>query len=53
LIPKSNDPGEWKTALSKEIDDDQLPVHYGGKLADPDGNPMYLTKVSPRPIHFY
>lgn len=39
------DRDQWKAALLTEIDADQLPIHYGGTLADPDGNPMYLTKV--------
>jgi len=39
------DRDQWKAALLTEIDADQLPIHYGGTLADPDGNPMYLTKI--------
>lgn len=35
----------WKNALLKEIDANQLPVHYGGTITDHDGNPMCLTKV--------
>ena len=41
------DRAQWTAALLDEIDPSQLPVHYGGTLADPDGNPMYLSKVSP------
>ena len=35
----------WKPALLAEIDADQLPVAYGGKMTDPDGNPHCVTKV--------
>lgn len=35
----------WKAALLEEIEANQLPVHYGGSMTDPDGNPMCLTKV--------
>lgn len=40
-----NDPKMWKAALLEEIDASQLPVHYGGSMTDPDGNPMCLSKV--------
>lgn len=40
-----NDPKTWKAALLEEIDASQLPVHYGGSMTDPDGNPMCLSKV--------
>jgi len=40
-----NNTDEWKAALLNDIDIDQLPVHYGGILADTDGNPMYLSKI--------
>lgn len=39
------EPDKWKAALLEEINADQLPVHYGGTLTDPDGNPCCLTKV--------
>jgi len=39
------DRAQWTAALLDEIDPSQLPVHYGGTLADPDGNPMYLSKI--------
>ena len=39
------DKEEWKAALLDEIAADQLPVHYGGTMTDPDGNPLCLTKV--------
>lgn len=35
----------WKKALLAEIDADQLPACYGGKMTDPDGNPYCITKV--------
>lgn len=38
-------PDSWKAALLHEIDPEELPVFYGGKQTDPDGNPMCLTKV--------
>lgn len=41
----SHDTKAWKAALLDEIDADQLPVHYGGTMTDPDGNPMCLSKV--------
>jgi len=39
------DKEEWKAALLDEIAADQLPVHYGGTMTDPDGNPLCLTKI--------
>lgn len=39
------DATRWKAALLEEIDADQLPVHYGGTLTDPDGNTMCASKV--------
>ncbi|KAI9561276.1 hypothetical protein GHT06_012232 [Daphnia sinensis] len=42
----SHDSKMWKNALLEEIDASQLPVHYGGTMTDPDGNPMCLTKIS-------
>ena len=38
--------GNWKDVLREYIDEDQLPVAYGGSLTDPDGNPLCKTKVS-------
>ena len=35
----------WKQELPKFISPDQLPVEFGGTMADPDGNPKCLTKV--------
>jgi hypothetical protein len=36
---------EWTAALLEEIDADQLPVHYGGTMVDPDGDPKCPSKV--------
>ena len=40
------DSAEWKAALLEEIDTDQLPVYYGGTMADSDGNPQCPSKVT-------
>jgi len=40
-----HDKEEWTRALLEEIDADQLPVYYGGKLTDPDGDPKCPSKV--------
>ncbi|KAJ8984842.1 hypothetical protein NQ317_013043 [Molorchus minor] len=40
-----SDPKKWKAAILSNITPENLPVHYGGTLADPDGNPKYTTKV--------
>jgi hypothetical protein len=37
--------GNWKQALLKEIDADQLPVHWGGTRTDPDGDPFCKSQV--------
>lgn len=39
------DPKKWKAVLLENIDADSLPKHFGGNLADPDGNPKYTIKV--------
>jgi hypothetical protein len=39
------DKNEWSAALLKDIDADQLPMHYGGTITDPDGNPKCPSKV--------
>lgn len=36
----------WQEVLLKHIDAEQLPVIYGGKLTDPDGDPHCRTRVS-------
>jgi len=35
----------YKDELLKLIDADQLPVHWGGELTDPDGDPKCRSKV--------
>lgn len=40
-----SDRQEWEKALLEEIDADQLPQHYGGTMADPDGDPKCPSKV--------
>jgi len=45
-ILSGNDASQWKKSILEEVDADQLPVHYGGTLADPDGNPHCITKVN-------
>lgn len=37
--------GNWKHEFLKNIDADQLPVHWGGTATDPDGNPFCQSKV--------
>ncbi|KAG8036133.1 hypothetical protein G9C98_004713 [Cotesia typhae] len=39
------DPPRWKNAILKVVSKDQLPVHFGGTLTDPDGNPRLTTKI--------
>lgn len=36
----------WQEVLLKYIDAEELPVIYGGKLTDPDGDPRCRTRVS-------
>ncbi|KAG8225483.1 hypothetical protein J437_LFUL009476 [Ladona fulva] len=40
-----SDPIKWKGALLDNICEDQLPVHFGGTLRDPDGDPRCTSKV--------
>ncbi|KAL7635636.1 UNVERIFIED_CONTAM: hypothetical protein RMT77_013453 [Armadillidium vulgare] len=35
----------WKEDLLKEIDVDQLPVHWGGTMTDPDGNTKCASNI--------
>ncbi|RXG55076.1 SEC14-like protein 2, partial [Armadillidium vulgare] len=35
----------WKEDILKEIDSDQLPVHWGGTMTDPDGNTKCPSKI--------
>ena len=37
---------EWNAALLKEIDADQLPVHFGGTMMDSNGDPKCSSVVS-------
>ncbi|KAB7501473.1 SEC14-like protein 2 [Armadillidium nasatum] len=37
----------WKEDILKEIDSDQLPVHWGGTMTDPDGNVKCPSKKYP------
>jgi len=37
--------GDYKEHLLKDIDADQLPVHWGGTATDPDGDPCCRSKV--------
>ncbi|KAJ4942435.1 hypothetical protein JOQ06_012301 [Pogonophryne albipinna] len=46
----------WQEVLMKYIDAEELPVIYGGKLTDPDGDPRCCTMihhVSPVPPSYY
>lgn len=45
---KSSEIDKAREALLQFIDADQLPVYLGGTMADPDGNPKCITKVSHR-----
>ncbi len=36
---------EWTAALLEEIEADNLPLHYGGTMVDPDGDPKCPSKV--------
>ncbi|XP_033123313.1 uncharacterized protein LOC117121976 isoform X2 [Anneissia japonica] len=36
---------DWRQVLLKYVSDDVLPVHWGGKATDPDGNPMCPSKI--------
>lgn len=38
-------PANWKEDLQKFISPEELPVHFGGTMTDPDGNPKCVTKV--------
>jgi len=41
-----SDKSEWSAALLKEIDADQLPVHFGGTMTDSNGDPKCSSLVS-------
>ena len=36
---------EWTAALLEEIEAENLPLHYGGTMVDPDGDPKCPSKV--------
>uniref|UniRef100_A0A671PTU9 SEC14-like lipid binding 8 n=1 Tax=Sinocyclocheilus anshuiensis TaxID=1608454 RepID=A0A671PTU9_9TELE len=36
----------WQEVLQKYIDPEELPVYYGGKLTDPDGDPRCRTRIT-------
>ncbi|XP_043921573.1 SEC14-like protein 2 isoform X3 [Protopterus annectens] len=38
--------GNWKEVLLKYIDADQVPVHYGGSLMDPPGDPYCKARIN-------
>ncbi|EFX85378.1 hypothetical protein DAPPUDRAFT_222627 [Daphnia pulex] len=40
------DKSEWSAALLKEIDADQLPVHFGGTMTDSKGDPKCSSLIS-------
>ena len=46
------DQSEWKLALLDEIEAEQLPVYYGGKMTDPDGDPKCPSKVNYLTVQF-
>ncbi|XP_028269425.1 SEC14-like lipid binding 8 isoform X1 [Parambassis ranga] len=46
----------WQEALLKYIDAEELPVIYGGKLTDPDGDPCCRSRINhvgPVPPSYY
>ncbi|XP_059192971.1 SEC14-like protein 2 [Centropristis striata] len=48
--------GNWQEVLLKYIDAEELPVIYGGKLTDPDGDPRCRTRINhvgPVPPSYY
>ncbi|KAI9561417.1 SEC14-like protein [Daphnia sinensis] len=49
----SNNSNQWKAALLEDIDEDQLPVCYGGTLTDPDGNPNCFNIGGEVPTSYY
>ena len=42
-----HDEKEWKAALLKCVNAEELPVAYGGTKTDPDGNPNCIQLASP------
>jgi len=50
------DQSEWKSALLDEIEADQLPAYYGGKMTDANGDPKCPSKFNmggPVPKEYY
>ncbi|XP_065172766.1 SEC14-like protein 2 [Atheta coriaria] len=41
-----SDPRKYQKAMKECIPDDQLPVHYGGTMVDPDGDPKCPSKIN-------
>ena len=41
-----SDASSWSKAILEDCNADQFPAHYGGSLADPDGNPLCITMVT-------
>ncbi|XP_046460612.1 SEC14-like protein 2 [Daphnia pulex] len=41
-----HDKEEWAAALLEEIEADNLPLHYGGTMVDPDGDPKCPSKLN-------
>ena len=46
------DRAEWQSALLAEIEEDQLPINYGGTQADPDGR-FDFDAVQTVPASYY
>nr|CAH0109448.1 unnamed protein product [Daphnia galeata] len=41
-----SDKEEWAAALLEDIEADNLPLHYGGTMVDPDGDPKCPSKLN-------
>jgi len=41
-----SDASSWRKAILEDCNADQFPAHYGGSLADPDGNPLCITMMN-------
>lgn len=42
----SHDKKQWAPVILAEVNPEELPESYGGKMKDPDGNPNCITLVS-------
>lgn len=40
------EPAKWQPILLRQIPANNLPVHFGGDMIDPDGNPRCPSKVT-------